>query len=331
MKRIGLAGVIVVAMAQPARAFPTGDQFDLVPIEEDGAGGIAFDGAPRWAGHTCAVCHTAAPGRIGLRIEADHPELFTDGWKPNQQYHLRVVLERTWANEANRGAGDNCGFSVMPYRACDQNGFALELADAGGAPVGVLAPFVGTACVAAGAMVTGADVRILDDHSAVTHSGTHMGQIEWNLCWTAPGSGAGVITAYVAGVDGNGGNGTLAFPTDSTGDDVASGAVPIPELGGDRPVQTGGCSTTGDDGGLVLALIAVGMYAVRKRRMLAIVAVLAMVGCTHVKAHQRATLSKRSMQFAPDPTEDELDLHMQQSREGAAGGYGSSGGGCGCN
>jgi hypothetical protein len=35
--------------------------------------------------------------------------------------------------------------------------------------------------------------------------------------------------------------------------------------------------------------------------------------------------------FAPDSAEDELDLHMQQSREGSAGGYGSAGGGCGCN
>ena len=59
--------------------------------------GIAFDGAPRWSGHTCAVCHTDTPGRIGLKLEADKPELFTDGWKANQQYHLRVVLSDEWA------------------------------------------------------------------------------------------------------------------------------------------------------------------------------------------------------------------------------------------
>ncbi len=325
------AAALLVALAGTARAFPTGDQFDLKPIEEDGAGGIAFDGSPRWAGHTCAVCHTGAPGRIGLKIEADHPELFTDGWKPGQQYHLRVVLEHTWANEANRGAGDNCGFSVMPYRPCDQNGFALELDDDGGRSVGVLAPYVGTACAPPTSMGTDADVRLLADHSAVTHSGTHMGQIGWDLCWTAPGAGAGVITAYVAGVDGNGGNGTLAFPTDSIGDDVASGTVPIAELGGDRPVQTGGCSAAPDAGGLVLVLAVLALVLVRRRRHALLLALVLTSACTHVKANQRGTLSKRSMQFAPDPTEDELDQHMQQSREGAAGGYGSSGGGCGCN
>ncbi len=322
--------------APVAHAFPTGEQFDLVPIEEDGAGGIAFDGAPRWAGHTCAVCHTKAPGRVDLKIEADHPELFTDGWKPNQQYHLRVVLEHTWANESNRAARDNCGFTTMPYRPCDQNGFALELNDAAGRPIGVLAPFVGTACVAPTAMANDADVRILADHSAATHSGIHAGQTAWDLCWTAPGAGGGVITAYVAGVDGNGGDGTLAFPTDIGGDDVASGSVPIPELGGDPVAQSGGCSATSGGAGLVVILVAFALIVVTRRRRLAVVVALGTIGaiasgCTHVQAHQRATLSKRNMQFSPDPTEDELDLHMQQSREGAAGGYGSSGGGCGCN
>lgn len=332
VRSVLIASALIASAASVAHAFPTGEQFDLVPIEEDGAGGIAFDGAPRFAGHTCAVCHTHAPGHVDLRIEADHPELFTDGWKPNQQYHLRVVLDHTWANEANRAARDNCGFSTMPYRPCDQNGFALELADAAGRPVGVLAPFVGTACVAPTGMALDADVRILADKSAVTHSGIHMGQTAWDLCWTAPGAGGGVITAYVAAVDGNGGDGTLAFPTDITGDDVASGAVPLPELGGDRVAQTGGCSTTPDNGGIVVVVLVGFALAIARRRRLALVlALAAATGCVRVKAHERATLSKRSMQFSPDPAEDELDLHMQQSREGAAGGYGSSGGGCGCN
>jgi MYXO-CTERM domain-containing protein len=329
-----LAGSALTIAARDARAFPTGDQFDLDPLAEDGAGGIAFDGAPRWAGHTCAVCHTGAPGRVTLRLEGDRPELFTDGWRPTQQYHLRVVLNDTWAGEANRAAGDNCGFATMPYRPCDQNGFALELVDAHGTPVGTLAPFVANACAAATTMSPDADVRISNDHASVTHKGAHMGQTAWDLCWTAPGAGAGVITAYLAAVDGNGGDGTLAFPTDNLGDDVASGAVPLPEVGVDPVGQTGGCSTAASDdqlglGALIVALALV--LATRRRRLVAIVALAALVGCTHVQAHQRGTLAKRNMQFAPDPTEDELDLHMQQSREGSSGGYGSSGGGCGCN
>jgi len=50
-----------------------------------------------------------------------------------------------------------------------------------------------------------------------------------------------------------------------------------------------------------------------------------------VRPRQRETLAHRNMTFGPDPAEDELDLHMQESREGSSGGYGSSGGGCGCN
>ena len=53
--------------------------------------------------------------------------------------------------------------------------------------------------------------------------------------------------------------------------------------------------------------------------------------CVVVKPYQREFLSKRTMLFSPDPHEDVLDQHMLESREGALGGYGSAGGGCGCN
>ena len=96
---------------------------------EGGAGGIAFDGAPRWASHTCAVCHTGAPAAaIGVTTQADQPELFTDGWKPGMQYHLRVVLENEHAGVHLDASGDNCGFNGdTPYKPCDKNGFALEM------------------------------------------------------------------------------------------------------------------------------------------------------------------------------------------------------------
>jgi hypothetical protein len=54
-------------------------------------------------------------------------------------------------------------------------------------------------------------------------------------------------------------------------------------------------------------------------------------GCTTVHPWEKEKLAERKMQFAPDPDEDELDLHMQEAREGSSGGYGSAGGGCGCN
>jgi hypothetical protein len=58
---------------------------------------------------------------------------------------------------------------------------------------------------------------------------------------------------------------------------------------------------------------------------------LALAGCATVHPWEKEKLAERKMQFAPDPDEDELDLHMQEAREGSSGGYGSAGGGCGCN
>ena len=56
-------------------------------------------------------------------------------------------------------------------------------------------------------------------------------------------------------------------------------------------------------------------------------------GCGHpppVRPWQRAHLSKRSMQFN-DGLEGRFKQHMYSAREGAEGGFGYVGGGCGCN
>jgi MYXO-CTERM domain-containing protein len=162
-----------------------------------------------------------------------------------------------------------------------------------------------------------------------------MGLTEWDFCWTAPGAGTGVITAYLSAVDGNGGDGTENFPNDTVGDDVAAGAVPISEVGTAAPPQTGGCDagSGAGPGSMIVILAALALVLRKQRRRIAIVVLGASLatGCVHVRPRQRGTLAHRNMRFAPDPTEDELDLHMQEAREGSSGGYGSSGGGCGCN
>ena len=371
MKAGTLAGCAVLAAAvvapSVARAFPTGSQFDDDPIYGadylpagacdgtstdpascEGGGGVAFDGAPRFAGHTCAVCHVDAPGQVGLRLEADPPEIFTDGYQPNKTYKLRVVLQNQWAAAEYASAGDDCGpFAPDTYFPCDNNGFAMEIDDSIGRPLGKFAPLLGNGSCGTGTPPGDADVYVLKDGSAVVASGVHHGQVVWTLCWTAPAAGFGALTAYLAGVDGGGGDGTPDFPQDPYGDDVVAGSVPLLELGAPPPAtQTGGCSATGGGGGgggLALALGAlfgVGLGRRRRRRRrrrgvagLLAVAILALAagGCVHVRPSQRETLAERKMKFAPDPTEDELDLHMQEAREGLSGGYGSAGGGCGCN
>jgi Domain of unknown function (DUF4266) len=64
---------------------------------------------------------------------------------------------------------------------------------------------------------------------------------------------------------------------------------------------------------------------------LACLLLLTVGGCVRVKPYERELLAKPTMTFQPDPHEDVLDNHMLEAREGAAGGYGSAGGGCGCN
>lgn len=54
-------------------------------------------------------------------------------------------------------------------------------------------------------------------------------------------------------------------------------------------------------------------------------------GCTTVKPWERGTLTKREMAWSPDPLADQLGDHTYFAKEAAAGGYGSAGGGCGCN
>jgi hypothetical protein len=54
-------------------------------------------------------------------------------------------------------------------------------------------------------------------------------------------------------------------------------------------------------------------------------------GCVVVRAHQREHLAKRAMTDDQAPGEARFDGHERGSREGAEGGTGQPGGGCGCN
>lgn len=54
-------------------------------------------------------------------------------------------------------------------------------------------------------------------------------------------------------------------------------------------------------------------------------------GCVHVAPYEREHLAKPSMDFAREGSEIAFRTHVHESREGAMGGNGASGGGCGCN
>lgn len=57
----------------------------------------------------------------------------------------------------------------------------------------------------------------------------------------------------------------------------------------------------------------------------------ASAGCVVVQAHQRGNLARRAMTSDREPGEARFAEHERGSREGAEGGTGQPGGGCGCN
>ena len=54
-------------------------------------------------------------------------------------------------------------------------------------------------------------------------------------------------------------------------------------------------------------------------------------GCAVVRPHERQELAKRAMTADRGKGETRTDQHRAGSREGAEGGTGEPGGGCGCN
>lgn len=54
-------------------------------------------------------------------------------------------------------------------------------------------------------------------------------------------------------------------------------------------------------------------------------------GCATVKPYEREYLSRPSMDLEREATEAKFYSHVLEAREGATGGMGTAGGGCGCN
>jgi hypothetical protein len=56
-----------------------------------------------------------------------------------------------------------------------------------------------------------------------------------------------------------------------------------------------------------------------------------LTGCETVQPWQKGNLAKPEMVFDPDPLQIRFMEHTYFSKEGASGGLGAGGGGCGCN
>lgn len=70
-----------------------------------------------------------------------------------------------------------------------------------------------------------------------------------------------------------------------------------------------------------------------KSSLFALTAFLAFAsyGCAHVAPYEREYLAEPSMDASRESVESRFRAHVHDAREGATGGTGSTGGGCGCN
>lgn len=68
-----------------------------------------------------------------------------------------------------------------------------------------------------------------------------------------------------------------------------------------------------------------------RRLLLSIAVIASLSGCAVVRPHERQNLARREMTADCDPGEARFRQHQTGSREGADGGTGEPGGGCGCN
>ncbi|MFW5925211.1 MAG: DUF4266 domain-containing protein [Myxococcota bacterium] len=66
-------------------------------------------------------------------------------------------------------------------------------------------------------------------------------------------------------------------------------------------------------------------------RFLLLASLLLGTGCVSVAPYEREDLSKPGMDVSREEGETAFRAHVHDSREGATGGHGSTGGGCGCN
>ena len=68
-------------------------------------------------------------------------------------------------------------------------------------------------------------------------------------------------------------------------------------------------------------------------RIAAVILLLSLAACgkTAVRASEKEFLADQVMVFDDDPNAAAADDHINSNREGAAGGHGTGGGGCGCN
>lgn len=247
--------------------------------------GLYFTGAPRWASLDCSTCHQAGPQKIGLRLNANDPDLFATGYVPGKVYQLQVEMTNeveglTWNTPNHQCTDPPAPDDTFTYVQCNNNGFGLEI-DYNDAttqtqrplvPDGAYVPYCaaqpkGTMCpmpdytsdqtlvAPGGDAIFDAKVYLNTMDPNLAKTITSNGATSWSFYWTAPKAGTGALTVYVGAVDGNGGGGDAINDQDPYNDDTVSANFFLQESG--APVNrsaSAGCAVGSGAGGAPLAL-----------------------------------------------------------------------------
>jgi hypothetical protein len=277
-----LSFVLCAALAFPRAAAAFGDstQFFDQPMNPHSATtgaaseGVYFTGGPRFAGLGCESCHVDAPGLVALKLGADDPFLFHEGYEPDRTYTFEVEL-----NGETRGVQlDGTPTCTEPrslsdrytYVACNNNNFALEIDAPGGAPLGLFGAFPGETVIAPdGSAVFGDRAHDANMPKVISRNGP----TRWRFSWTAPAAGTGAVTIHVSAVDGNGGEGMEDDDQDPIGDDTVTAAITLAEHGAAPPPSAAaGCAVALAVGGVaspsafMLLIPAIALVVRRRRR-----------------------------------------------------------------
>ena len=211
-----VCATIVCTAPATARAWSEGIWYDTA-ANDGGGGGLYFTGSPLDYELDCSVCHLPDGGpKPRIRIATTPSELASGRFTPGRTYEVRISLD----NET-RGLGLAC--SRAADESCNMNGFTARVTWDNGRLAGswCLRPDPDDGCAGQPAGQT-QDVRAAPGGGAVTSTGAQSDDTTWRAFWMAPNA-EGVLSMYVAAVDGNGGNGLYSsLPLDLERDGSAS-------------------------------------------------------------------------------------------------------------
>jgi hypothetical protein len=199
-----LSAMAAMFAPKPATAFPAMHYWHLAASGETnnnqnraGADGLYGSGGPHDFGIQCVDCHIDAPGNVDLAFDFA-PTLGTSGndatYSPGQTYVVTVTM-----------TGESLTNPNNPNM--DTNLFVATFEDDGGNVMGSLTSdtpnnsSMNCPPTWPSGVPNGTTFVYGDCHGILAVQGTKLTQ--WTFSWQAPGAGAGNVTMWYGGVDGD--------------------------------------------------------------------------------------------------------------------------------